>query len=121
MAFIAKLANRMKVDALVVKGSLDVICTQDSYSTCEVNGGWKRCGGIGDVLAGVLAALVGWNKSGDLIPTLWIGCAIVREATRRAFVERKREMGPKDVLGEIGGVVDEIDPIFTETTDDRIK
>ena len=57
-------------------------------------GGAKRCGGIGDILAGVVAATGFWNF--ELGPPL--AAYIVREATRRAFEKEGRGMTAPAVI-----------------------
>jgi len=89
---------------------------------CEELGGLKRSGGIGDILAGSVGALLAWNKilstkpysSGnsdtnmDLALSCWIACSFTKRATYKAFEKRKRSMTAPDILEEIGAVVDEV-------------
>jgi ATP-dependent NAD(P)H-hydrate dehydratase len=44
----------------VSKGPQDVITTGARSLVCDLPGGWKRCGGLGDVLTGSLATFLGW-------------------------------------------------------------
>jgi len=111
-----ELVNKLGVQACVIKGKEDVICTPGGYITCEVSGGYKRPGGIGDVLAGVMTTFLGWRTKGKEEMTVeeaaWGACAVVREASRRAYGNRKRAMGAEDVIKELEGVVEDVDPIF---------
>lgn len=114
-----RLAQELGITACVIKGNEDVICTPDKYITCNVSGGYKRPGGIGDVLAGVMTAFMGWGgkEEGDVKveEKIWGACAVVREATRRAYGIRKRGTGAGDVIMELGGVIEDVDPIFGDT------
>ena len=116
------LVQKLNITACVIKGQEDVICTNEGYITCEVQGGYKRPGGIGDVLAGVMTAFLGWAgkaKGGEgggeerpVAETIWGACAVVREATRRAYGINKRSMSAGDVICELDGVVEDADPLF---------
>ena len=66
--------------SLLVKGEEDIILGPESYIV-RIKGGNKRCGGIGDILAGVTGICSFWNY--ELGPVL--GSKIVKIATRRAF------------------------------------
>lgn len=47
---------------MIVKGYKDIIFNKGNYVTVvETRGGFKRCGGIGDILAGCLASCYLWN------------------------------------------------------------
>jgi ATP-dependent NAD(P)H-hydrate dehydratase len=123
------LVQKLNITACVIKGKEDVICTNEGYITCEVEGGCKRPGGVGDVLAGVMTAFLGWAgkekgseggsaKTRPVAETIWGACAVVREATRRAYVVSRRSMGAGDVIRELDGVVEEVDPLFGEGNGD---
>ncbi|GMI09268.1 hypothetical protein TrLO_g2044 [Triparma laevis f. longispina] len=105
------------VDGIILKGEIDIITTKNTQITCEVNGCNKRPGGLGDVLSGSVLVFLTWfmkynkNECGIEV-ALWCGCAVVREAGRRAWGRKKRRMGAKDVLEEVGEVVEEVWPTF---------
>ena len=110
--------------AIIKKGFQDrIFVANDSVSNihrrvmiCEEEGGQKRSGGIGDVLAGATAAFVAWNTildkdaaiANDLLLSCWYACCATKRATKRAFMRRKRAMTAPDILEEIGMVVDEM-------------
>jgi ATP-dependent NAD(P)H-hydrate dehydratase len=107
---------------VVQKGRHDVVTTTDGRETiqCTEIGGMKRPGGLGDVLAGTIAALVAWQaillgdegegvvgeeqKTGDLALACWTACCIVKRATARAYERNGRAMSAQNVLDEIGPV-----------------
>ena len=58
-------------------------------------GGNKRCGGIGDVLAGAMSVCALWDF--DYGPVL--ASIIIRNATRKAFVKEGRGLTAPQVIG----------------------
>jgi len=90
---------------------------------CEEEGGLKRSGGIGDVLAGTISAFMAWNTiletdSDDIDATkkqqhrifaCWTACVAVKKATKAAYDKKRRSMSALDVSGEIGNVLDDIE------------
>ncbi|KAL3822773.1 hypothetical protein ACHAXA_009647 [Cyclostephanos tholiformis] len=115
---------------IVQKGNVDEII-HDSYTMrCEEEGGLKRCGGIGDVLAGTISAFMAWNAilemeethdaQNDVITNKesewqrrlfasWAAAVVVKKATKVAFQKKKRSMSALDVIGEIGDVVNDME------------
>lgn len=111
---------------IVQKGGVDTIMQGDSTMQCEEEGGLKRSGGIGDVLAGTISAFMAWNAilekdaspdAGDgglangeqqqqqRLFASWTACAAVKKATKAAFQKKRRAMSAMDVVGEIGEVI----------------
>ena len=43
------------------KGAVDMIISEKSIDVVSTQGGLKRCGGIGDILAGNIALCASWN------------------------------------------------------------
>ena len=110
---------------IVQKGHEDHIRVNDTtLLTCAEVGGLKRSGGIGDVLAGVLGTMVSWHKilvegrtetvatTIDLPLTCWTACCLVKQATRRAFLNKRRAMSATDVLSELGASLDEMESVW---------
>ncbi|KAI0072290.1 Ribokinase-like protein [Panus rudis PR-1116 ss-1] len=132
---------------IVQKGASDIICTNTGSASEEeaklskvnpgesteervvvdVQGGYKRCGGQGDILSGSIGTMLAWGKCfesgayGDKdvpssrIPLLAAvgGSMVTRTASRRAFAKQGREITltgvvTQDMLPEVGGAFAEI-------------
>jgi len=95
---------------IVQKGLEDVIRidgSDDIELICKEQGGLKRSGGLGDLLAGTIATFLGWNDIMDNSPaekqlSCWTACCVVKRATRKAFESKRRAMTAPDVLDKIG-------------------
>ncbi|KAH9832627.1 Ribokinase-like protein [Rhodofomes roseus] len=88
----------------------------------DTPGGYKRCGGQGDILSGSVGTMLAWGKCyetgafGDKtlplsrLPLLAAvgGSMVTRAASRRAFSKKGRGVVTQDMLGEIGGAFAEI-------------
>lgn len=72
---------------MLIKGEEDIILGPRSF-VVRTPGGQKRCGGIGDILAGVTSACSLWNF--ELGPVL--ASRIVRKATYLAFEKEGRSL-----------------------------
>ena len=108
---------------LVQKGSVDTISNIHCTMYCEEEGGLKRSGGIGDVLAGTISAFMAWNiilgsdidsidvgkKQQHRVFACWTACVAVKKATKAAYDEKRRSMSALDVSGEISTVLDDIE------------
>jgi ATP-dependent NAD(P)H-hydrate dehydratase len=100
---------------LIKKGVQDVIIESDTNSQvmiCTEEGGLKRSGGLGDILAGVLATFLGWQvilhsreDSIDWKLACWSACCVTKRATQASFRAKRRAMTAPDVLNEIGSVM----------------
>lgn len=105
-----------KNNIIVEKGHVDAISRGDFAMQCSEEGGLKRSGGIGDVLAGTISAYMAWYailKRSDDVQGLsqqrafavWTACCTVKRATKLAFEKKRRTMSSRDVLNEICGVI----------------
>jgi ATP-dependent NAD(P)H-hydrate dehydratase len=105
-----------KNNIIVEKGHVDAISRGDFAMQCAEEGGLKRSGGIGDVLAGTISAYMAWYailKGSDAVQGLtqqrvfavWTACCTVKRATKLAFEKKRRAMSSRDVLNEICGVI----------------
>ena len=121
-------------NVIVQKGNVDTIMHDRYTMRCEEEGGLKRSGGIGDVLAGTITAFMAWNailekeettssdsyynidaKNNDdtvynvecqqRVFASWTAAILVKKATRIAFQKKKRSMSALDVIEEIGDIV----------------
>ena len=76
-----------KMPAIIVKkGKVDTIISNDAIDLVSTKGGLKRCGGIGDVLAGSIATCAFWNLELGVV----LGCHVTRLATRLSFEREGR-------------------------------
>lgn len=82
----------------------------------DTKGGYKRCGGQGDVLSGSIGTIMAWGKcyeggaygdgkiSASEIPLLASvgGCMITRTASRITFEKQGRALVTQDLIPELG-------------------
>ena len=128
-----KLAETLRVNILM-KGHLDTIASPGNAQAiqCGIDGSPRRCGGQGDLLAGVLAVSYHWavknrdkieNQSSDSEKSskqtaaqvaAYAASTLVRTACQTIFNEMGRSMISTDVLKAIG-------PTFSKLFDDDIK
>eukprot|EP01127_Copromyxa_protea_P012518 TRINITY_DN3282_c0_g1_i3.p1 TRINITY_DN3282_c0_g1~~TRINITY_DN3282_c0_g1_i3.p1 ORF type:complete len:212 (-),score=24.65 TRINITY_DN3282_c0_g1_i3:39-674(-) len=112
---LADLANTLGV-TIVKKGEHDIISNGKQEIICSDEGGQRRCGGIGDVLAGCIGCFASWssmnptinpqNPSEEALSPLVLaaygGCSLTRHASKEAFQQYKRSMVAHDILQFIG-------------------
>ena len=105
----ATVVQKGKEDSITVNGQV--------LGTCAEVGGWKRSGGLGDILAGTLGTLVAWNhiltqqskaSIDDLPLACWTACCLTKRATKRAYDKHLRSMTAPDVLSELGSTINEM-------------
>ena len=108
---------------IVQKGNIDTVRNIHHVMHCEEEGGLKRSGGIGDVLAGTISAFMAWNtlletdsdredtnsKQRQRVFACWTACVAVKKATKLSYGKKRRSMAALDVMGEIGTVLDDIE------------
>lgn len=109
------LVNAFSKAIIVKKGAQDVIYREGTeVMVCDEEGGLKRSGGIGDVLAGTLGTFLAWNEilreretPVDRVWSCWCACYLVKRATKHAYQEKGRSMTAPDVLASIWANVDD--------------
>lgn len=96
-----------KLDGVTIlqKGAVDLICDGNHLLRCDVEGGPRRSGGLGDILAGTLGIVYAWaimaSAANDTIRVkatkgqehLWAAqaaCSIARSSCAAAFEKEKR-------------------------------
>ncbi|KAL7526288.1 hypothetical protein ACHAXR_003927, partial [Thalassiosira sp. AJA248-18] len=101
---------------VVEKGNIDKIIQGGGEMQCREEGGLKRSGGIGDVLAGTISAFMAWSailletgmsnnkidEQQQRVFAAWTACVAVKRATKVAFQRKRRTMSAIDVIGEVG-------------------
>ena len=123
--------EKRRSNVIVQKGGVDTIMHDRYTMRCEEEGGLKRSGGIGDVLAGTITAFMAWNailekeetshdssninakndeteyneECQQRVFASWTAAILVKKATRIAFQKKNRSMSALDVIEEIGGIV----------------
>lgn len=99
----------------LIKGSADKIgiLTNEGFDQvleCTVEGGLKRCGGMGDCLTGVISCLLGWLEStnkgakitkDDYLNGVFVGCSIMKIASKKAYELKGLSCVVEDVIDQI--------------------
>jgi ATP-dependent NAD(P)H-hydrate dehydratase len=105
--------NSFENVTIVQKGQHDSILLNGStIMKCLEPGGWKRAGGIGDVLSGVLGTMVAWQailNNDNLQLACWTACCVTKSATYDAFNKHRRAMSATHILDEIGKAMDRME------------
>lgn len=111
------LAAAFQGPTLLVKGAKDRIANASGdILYIDEEGGFKRCGGQGDVLSGCLATFLAWASASQLLghakdipetrlPLLaaYGAGVITRRSSHQAFKSAGRAMLAHDMLEQIGG------------------
>eukprot|EP00931_Biecheleriopsis_adriatica_P050655 TRINITY_DN29349_c0_g1_i1.p1 TRINITY_DN29349_c0_g1~~TRINITY_DN29349_c0_g1_i1.p1 ORF type:complete len:407 (+),score=75.37 TRINITY_DN29349_c0_g1_i1:61-1281(+) len=102
---------------VVQKGAVDqIFCSHEpgihEPLRCEERGTPRRPGGIGDILAGVLATMLAWNaqRRGSKLRTCHAACLLVRRASRAAYAKNQRAMVAPDIIEELGPEMQKLCP-----------
>lgn len=117
------LASALGGVTIIRKGQVDVISDGRRTVSCSRPGGLRRCGGQGDILAGIAGTLAGWNfgplsgyeqieklrkREGHrfacsrTLIAAWGACNLTREASHRAYEEHHRGTTTPHILEHIG-------------------
>lgn len=107
---------------IIRKGSSDVISDGRRTIQCNRSGGLRRCGGQGDILAGVIGTILGWNYGSQsgyenaekirkreghrftasrTMLAAWGASNLTREASHRAYAEHHRGVTTSHILNHI--------------------
>jgi NAD(P)H-hydrate repair Nnr-like enzyme with NAD(P)H-hydrate dehydratase domain len=108
---------------IIRKGQTDVISDGRRLIQCHRPGGLRRCGGQGDILAGITGTMLGWNfgsqsayenaervkkreghrfTASRTMLAAWGACSLTREASHRAYEEHHRGTTTPHILNHIG-------------------
>ncbi len=111
---------------VVRKGRVDLVSDGRQLLTCSEATPPRRCGGLGDILAGACGVLVNWASRADasLLPAdgsgtpaspqlwaAWTACVLTKRSAKAAFAARRRSMTAPDVLDCVGPAFDEMFPL----------
>lgn len=113
------LCNTIHNNIIVKKGVNDVITNGKELYIVKNEGSLKRCGGIGDVLTGLINCYCGMiyknalmnNKTycqSDLMECCVLGCFICREASRLAFNEKGYSLTAPDIIDKLCEVTNKL-------------
>lgn len=111
---------------VVAKGHVDVVAGPASAAGVGELGCARRCGGLGDILAGSVCTSVMWAhrradclqptgvaEEGDVslaVTAAWAASVANRRAGARAFAKHKRATTAPDVLAQLGPACEELWP-----------
>jgi len=112
---VTELASKLGV-TVVCKGEVDIISDGNTVVTCKFTGGQKRCGGLGDVLAGTIGTFTTWATlgHGDVKPledepvvsssvlAAFGGCTLARDCAKACFEQKGRSMLAYDLVPLLG-------------------
>ncbi|MEW5297269.1 MAG: hypothetical protein WDW36_000490 [Sanguina aurantia] len=116
-----EMTQHLRGPTVISKGPDDALCDGAHAMVCNASGGAKRCGGQGDILAGVVATFAAWaasfwdiaGRQQDTVPDMnpmmlaaYGGCLVTRTAAAYAFAKRKRSMVAGDMLETLGSAME---------------
>lgn len=108
---LSKLARSLGGVTVCHKGETDRISDGINNAECSVQGGLRRCGGQGDILAGIISVYAHWatmkrdeNNSDEkisMVQAVKEACAVVRQLSLDTFEHRGRSMVTSDILEQM--------------------
>ena len=104
--------SRLRGITILQKGEKDQISDGSEYGCVLEESSCRRCGGQGDVVAGVMGVMNLWAQRSSLKETSPCYSAalctsmIVRKASKQAFDEKKRSMTAMDVINKIATIIE---------------
>jgi len=114
---VRKLANSLENITILKKGHVDIISNGHEVVHAGGEGSLKRCGGVGDLLTGILATFTFWTHqaphataSPPGIMAAYAAASFTRECAHIAFLKHHRALLASDIVEQIG-------PAFRHTFD----
>lgn len=117
---VKRLANKLDNLTIVKKGKIDIISDGNELIINEMNGSLKRCGGIGDLLAGSIGTFTHWAHVGidqeiktmicktdssaldkPCIIASYAATTLIKQCSLKAFEKFHRSVLADDILQEI--------------------
>lgn len=86
---------------LVRKGAEDKLSQHNNKIVINEESSKRRCCGQGDILNGIIAALILKNNEEDALDAIAYACKILRKASFLAFEERKRGLIASDIIEKL--------------------
>lgn len=98
-----KLSNVLGNKIILKKGFKDIITDGKTLYIVGNEGSYKRCGGIGDILSGMIASIVSLNRNSEIevLKCIASACFICREASLKAFQKYFYSLTAPNVIEEI--------------------
>jgi len=98
-----KLSNVLGNKIILKKGFTDIMTNGKTLIIVGNKGSNKRCGGIGDILSGMIASIVSLNRNSeiDVLKCVASACYLCREASRNAFKKYYYSLTAPNVIEEI--------------------
>ena len=87
-----------------MKGPIDIILSNEECFIVGNEASKKRCGGMGDTLAGLIGVYVNWGNIYGLI----MAGIVNREAGKRAYEKEKMGTTGFNLITEISGVFNDL-------------
>lgn len=85
---------------LMVKGMADIIVADDKVAIVALDGGLKRCGGLGDLLTGFVSIYAEWSYNTDksVLRGMIFASLLNRESSRRTYQKYKLSLIAQKVV-----------------------
>jgi ATP-dependent NAD(P)H-hydrate dehydratase len=103
-----EMARKLNNKILVIKGPFDIITDGNIVYLVNNKGSLKRCGGIGDVLSGIIGSLAGMMKknfdninNNDLLEMCALSCYLCRELSCVSFNKYSYSLTTPDIIHEL--------------------
>ena len=105
-----KLSKVLGNKIIVLKGLNDVITNGNLLYIVGNKGSSKRCGGIGDILGGIIATIVSMKKSSnlDVMKCIASACFICKYASFKAYEKHHYSLTAPNVIEEISRVLNDL-------------
>lgn len=107
---VVALAKKLNV-CIVRKGAVDIISDGQHVAVVDLKGSPRRCGGQGDVLAGITGVFSAWASNLGTSPVIAAAgaCMVLRRAAELAFLKTKRSTTTIEIISELPRVLDEFE------------
>jgi len=106
---VSDLAQALGHVTVIHKGAHDVISDGHVTENCHSGGSPRRCGGQGDLLAGILATFLNWSHAPGVelsglspcVVAAWGACRLARDCAAHTFALQGRSMTTQDLVSSI--------------------
>lgn len=100
LQLVYKLLEGLENTHLLMKGMVDIIVSKDDVGLVSIHASPKRCGGQGDMLAGLssLYGLWSYRLEQKMTKGLILASSIIRTASNEAFKQHKLSTTPQKII-----------------------